>query len=179
LKIRDMSDELFHREMEILLSQVRFWAMRLDCIQSGFKLQPTPVTVGSDKFPFPFAAELKQCWDYARGTGPQPEEMEEIILELCELLWAPVAATSYDIPAAWWDTPLGIMVRMCRVRAKIEMGVSVHAEELSVLADVTGQRIRQMCAEGKLKAEKVAREMNSQLEWAIPAEEARKLLESK
>jgi len=179
VKIREMTDDLFSREMAALLAQVQSWFLRLSGIQPGFSLFPTPASYldGSGKQPFPLALELKRVWDYARGTGPRPEELQEIIQDLCELLWCPVGAVGeYTIPAWWWDTPLGQMCLMAQVRAAIEHGEPVSADELAVLADLTGQRIRQMCASGEIKAGKIQREENSQMEWAIPAEEAVRFL---
>ena len=178
MKPTEMNDALFKEEMEKLLAQVQFWAMRLEAIQPGFCLEPVPVSYldGSGKQPFPLALELKRVWDYARGEGPRPAELKEIIQELVELLWCPVAGHNYIIPYEWWNTPLGQMCRMAEARATIDDGGSLSAQELSYLSGIAGQWIREMCATGKLMAEKVTREQNSQTEWAIPAEECRRFL---
>lgn len=182
MKIREMTDEAFVREIAALLARVQSWSLRLSGIQPDFSLTPHPASYmdGSGEQPFPLALELKRIWDYARGTGPRPAEQREIIQDLCELLWCPIGAVGeYTIPAWWWDTPLGQMCLMAQVRAAIEHGEAISADEFAVLADLTGQRIRQMCAAGEIKAKKVRREENSQLEWAIPAKEAVRFLKAR
>ena len=71
MKISEMTDTVFDREMATLLSQVQFWCMRLSGIDPKYKLEPTPVSCldGTGKQPFPLALELKRVWDYARGEN--------------------------------------------------------------------------------------------------------------
>lgn len=181
MKTSEMTDTVFDREMSMLLSQVQFWCMRLSEIDPAYKLEPTPVSYmdGTGKQPFPLALEIRRCWDYARGAGPRPDEMREIIQNLCELLWAPVAAGSYDIPSEWWETPLGTMCRLCEARTALDTGANLDIEELALLADLTPKRVQQLCHSGELKAKKIEREVSSQEKWIIPAEEARLFLESR
>lgn len=181
MKTSEMTDQLFEREMQKLLADVQFWSMRLNQIQADLILKPTPASYidESGQEPFPLALELRRLWNYARGTGPCPEEVNEIIQELCELLWSPIGGTSYDIPAVWWETPLGQMVKMVRARMKLDAGQTIDPVELSLFVDVTDRRIRQMCRSGDLVAEKVQREQSSQQEWAIPAAEAKKFIGSR
>lgn len=181
MKISEMTDTLFDREMAALLGQVQFWCMRLSGIDPKYKLEPTPVSNldGTGKQPFPLALELKRAWDYARGVKPRPDELREIIQDLCELLWAPVGAGTYEIPSSWWETPLGTMVKICQARDALEGGHDLDTYQLALLSDLTDKRIRQLCQSGEIKAEKVPREASSQEQWAIPAEEARRFLESR
>ncbi len=179
MKISEMTDTMFDREMATLLGQVQFWCIRLSNLDPAYILDPKPIVVGNKKYPFPFAADLWQLWDYARGTGPRPNEVQENIQKLCELLWAPVAAGSYDIPSDWWDTPLGTMCRLCNARATLEAGWSLDVYEMALLADLTHMRIRQLCQSGELQAVKEERNGSSQEKWIIPAEEARRFLESR
>ena len=147
---------------------------------ADFSLKPTPVSYfdGSGQEPFPLALELRRLWNYAGGTGPCPEEANEIIPELCELLGPPLAGP-YDIPAVWWETPLGQMVKMTWARMKLDVDLPLDPVELALFVDVTDRRIRQMCRDGSLQAEKVERENSSQQEWAIPAAEAKKFIGSR
>lgn len=181
MKTSEMTDLLFAREMQKLLADVQFWSMRLNQIQADLILKPTPVSYidESGQEPFPLALELRRLWNYARGTGPRPEEANEIIQELCELLWSPIGGTSYDIPAVWWETPLGQMVKMTWARMKLDADLPLDPVELALFVDVTDRRIRQMCRDGSLQAEKVKRENSSQQEWAIPAAEAKKFIGSR
>lgn len=178
MKITDMNDNLFDREMQKLLADVQFWCVRLSAINGKFHLEPSPTSYldGTGKQPFPLALELKRCWDYARGTGPRPEEMHEIIQSLCELLWSTIGGTGSAIPADWWDTPLGTMCRMCEARTALEYGETIDTYGLALLADLSHMRIRQLCQSGDIEAEKMPRETSSQEQWVIPAEEARRFL---
>jgi len=181
MKISEMTDTMFDREMMGLLGQVQFWCIRLSNINISHALEPGPVSYmdGTGKQPFPLALEIKRVWDYARGVGPRPDELQEIIQDLCELLWAPVAAGTYSIPPSWWETPLGIMVKLCEARDALEVRGSLDTYQLALLSDLTDKRIRQLCQSGELQAEKVPREASSQEQWAIPAEVARRFLESR
>lgn len=177
MKTTDMTPELFDREMQKLLADVQTGASRLTAIDPQFQLQPVAVFYpdgGSE--PFPLAVELRRCWNYARGEGPRPSGMQRTIEDLTRLLWCPLAATSYEIPFAWWNTPLGIMARMCEVRDSLDRGIPVSAEHFALIADLTPQRIRQLCASGEIHATKEERPGSSQEQWSISADEAREFL---
>lgn len=181
MKISEMTDSLFDREMMNLLGQVQFWSIRLGDINIGHVLEPGQVSYmdNTGKQPFPLALELRRCWDYARGTGPCPNEVREILQDLCELLWAPVAAGTYSIPSSWWETPLGTMCRLCEARIALDGDEILDAHDLALLSDLAPARIRQLCASGEIKAEKAQRKTSSQEQWVIETEEARKFLESR
>lgn len=176
MKTYEMTDELFDYIVKDLLDAVLIWAHGLSGIQPGLKIKPTPVSDGEREYPYPLAMRLKKLWDYAKGTGEMPEDLPKIMHDLFRLIWRPVWVTGYAIPAAFWNEPLGRMCRMAQVRYEIDNGKAVSADELALIADVTGQRIRQLCAEGKIQAEKIQRKENSQTEWAIPAGEAKRFL---
>jgi hypothetical protein len=180
MKTTDMTSELFNREMLKLLTDIQAGTARLTAIDPQFQLKPVRVSYASGfSEPFPLALELRRCWDYARGTGPKPEGMQRTLEDLTRLLWCPLAASSYEVPASWWDTPLGIMARMCEVRDAVDRGLSVSAEHFALIADLTPQRIRQLCASRGIKAKKEERAGSSQEQWAIPAKEAKKFLEKR
>jgi hypothetical protein len=180
MKITEMTHEHFNREMLKLLTTVQTGANCLKAIDPQFQLKPVriPYATGLSE-PFPLALELRKCWDYARGAGPKPEGMERILQDLEKLLWCPLGATSYEIPASWWETPLGAMTRMCEVRDAIDRELSVPAEHLALLVGCTPQWIRHLCTAGEIKAEKEKRPGSSQTQWAIPAKEAKKFLEKR
>jgi len=180
MKTIDMDRSLFNREMLKLLTDVQSGATRLEAINPQFKLEPVRVSYASGcSEPFPLALELRRCWDYARGAGSRPEGMQRTLEDLTRFLWCPLAATSYEIPASWWSTPLGIMTKMCEVRDAIDRGFSVPAEHLALVADLTPQRVRQLCASGEIPATKEERPGSSQEQWAIPAGVAREFLEKR
>lgn len=83
MKITDMSDTLFDKEMQRLLSDVSFWCIKLSRI-GDYKLEPTPVSNvdGSNKQPFPLAVELKEVWDYVKGEAPAPLHLNECLEEI-------------------------------------------------------------------------------------------------
>ncbi len=180
MKISDMTDTLFDREMQRIMGDVQFWCIRLDQI-GDFSLEPTPVSYMDNigKQPFPLAIDLKEVWDYAAGTGSQPIGVSDVIQSLCELLWCPVAGTSYEIPSSWWDEPLGFMCRLAWARQGLDAGENLTVDALAMLAGVSDKYIRRLCGDGTLQAEKVPRKVGTQQEWAIPVEEGRKFLARK
>ena len=123
MKITDMTDTAFDQAMQRLLGDVQFWCIRLSQI-GEYSLEPMPVSYadGSGKQPFPLALEVRRVWDYAKGGKPRPEEIAEIIQDLCELLWSHTGGSSYDIPAAFWDQPLGFMCQLAWAREALELG---------------------------------------------------------
>lgn len=180
MRISDMTDTLFDREMQRILSDVQFWAIRLDNI-GDFTLTPTPASYadGEGQQPFPLAIDLKEVWDYARGEGSCPREILEIIQSLCELLWCPVAAHTYEVPNAFWDMPLGFMCQLAHARLALDSGESLSVEQLAMLGDLKPARVRQLCQSGNITAFKKERTDNSQQEWTIPAEAAKEWLKSR
>lgn len=180
MKIQDMTDSLFHREMQRIIGDTQFWCVRLGQI-GDYKLEPTPVSYsdGTGSQPFPLALEIKRVWDYAKGDKSRPTETAEIIQELCELLWSHIGGSSYDIPGEFWDTPLGFMCQLARAREALESGGDLNAEQLAMLAGVSAARIKQLCKSGEIKAGKVEQSRSSQPEWAIPARVATKWLEGR
>jgi hypothetical protein len=180
MKIGEMTDSLFDREMQRILGDVQFWCIRLDQI-GDFSLEPTPVSYvnGSGQQPFPLAIDIKEVWDYARGKGSCPRGINEIIQALCELLWSSVGENSYTIPNYWWDEPLGFMCQLAFARQAMDNGESLNAVQLAMLAGLSSVRIKQLCQSGDIPAGKVEQARNSQLEWAIPADVAREWLESR
>jgi hypothetical protein len=180
MKITDMTDTLFDQQMQRLLGDVQFWCVRLSQI-GEYSLRPMPVSYidGTGKQPFPLALELKRVWDYARGSGPRPDEIREIIQDLCELLWSHTGGSSYDIPAEFWDQPLGFMCRLAWARETLDAGGELNAEQLSMLAGISAARVKQLCRSGDITATKAEQARNRQQEWAIPADVARAWLESR
>jgi len=180
MKITDMTDTVFDREMQRILGDVMFWITRLDQV-GDFNLEPTPVSYadGSGQQPFPLAIDLKEVWDYARGTGKRPEGMQDIIQSLTELLWAPVGGTSYSIPSTWWDEPLGIMCRLAWARQALDTGDNLTVEQLSLLSGMSIPRIKQLCQTGKIPAVKVQQGRSNRKEWSIPADAAQVWLKSR
>lgn len=180
MKITDMTDTLFGKEMLRIVGDATFWCIRLSQI-GDYKLEPTPVSYmdGTDKQPFPLALEIKRVWDYAKGDKQRPEEIEEIIQDLCELLWSHIGGSSYDIPAEFWDAPLGFMCQLAWARQALDFGADLNAERLAMLAGITPQRVKQLCQSGVIKAGKTEQSRSSQQEWAIPAETARAWLEAR
>jgi hypothetical protein len=171
MKITDMSDSLFNREMQRLLGDVQFWLIRLDQV-GHLEFAETPV----EEQPFPLAFKLRQVWDYAAGEIQCPEEIDDTIRSLYELLWQPVAGASYDIPPTWWDEPLGFMCRLARARQTLDDGEDLSAEQLAILADVSIRRITQLCASKEISAKKKEQSQGGQPEWSIPAKTAYKWL---
>lgn len=178
MNIKDMTDTLFNKEMQRLLSDVTFWCIRLDQI-GDYKFEPTPVSNmdGSNKQPFPLAIELKEVWDYAKGEAPAPYYLYDTIQALTELLWSTVGSSSYKIPNSWWGEPLGFMCQLAMARKNLDSGADLNAKQLSLLSGYTHARIKQLCSTGELQATKVEQGRSSQLEWAIPADFAKRWLE--
>lgn len=172
MKVTDMTDNLFDREVQKLLSDISFWLMRLTCIDTSICLNLTT----KNNTPFPLYQDLKILWDYARGTGPKHPAQNDIIQALLEICWHPVQGVEYTIPAAWWETPFGTMIKMCWAREKIDADLEVSPEELALFTDVTGRWIRKQCKTGKIKAIKTERKGSSQEEWAIPADQAKEII---
>jgi hypothetical protein len=180
MKISDMTDIAFEREMQRILGDVLFWCIRLDEI-GDYSLNPTPVTYidGTGQQPFPLAMELKRIWNYARGEGTCPAEINDIIQSLCELLWCPVAASSYEIPSAWWKEPLGFMCNLAWARQALDLGENLTTEQLALLGEVSVSRIKQLCQSGEILAEKVPQARGKKMEWNISAEVALSWLKSR
>lgn len=180
MKITDITVNLFDKEMVRLLGDVQFWCIRLDQI-GDCQLKPIPVTYidGTGLQPFPLALELRRVWDYAAGNKPRPAELQEIIQELCELLWSHIGGSSYAIPAEFWDQPLGFMCQLAWAREALDSGKSINAEQLAMLGGISAARVKQLCKAGEIQADKVEQSRSSQTEWAIPAEIARTWLEER
>ncbi|MDH7498178.1 MAG: hypothetical protein QHH05_07025 [Syntrophomonadaceae bacterium] len=177
MKPTDLTDALFEQEMEKFLSTVQFWATRLRLIDIDFQLRPSPTEAieGHGPGPFPMAADIKLCWDYARGTGPKPYALRQILRVMLEFCWAPIFGTSYSIPESWWSTPLGYMTQVCWARAKLDNGSPLTTQELAYLTGVSERKIRQLCKEGSLAAE--PRQRNGRrLEWVVEPAAARQFV---
>ncbi|MCR4443262.1 MAG: hypothetical protein NUV48_14100 [Peptococcaceae bacterium] len=170
----ELTDRLFEREIRALLTSIISWSNRLDKVGPYINVKQKAFA-NNGPVSCPLASELWGCWEYARGTGAKPENMKDIIQSLLELLWEPVAAHSYEIPASWWETPLGTMVQLCKAREKFDAGVPLNAGETGLIVGLKGSRIRQMCIQGKIKASKEKRKKSSQAQWIIPQEEVEKL----
>jgi hypothetical protein len=177
LKITDMTDTLFNKEMQRLLSDAAFWCIKLSQI-GKYTLEPTPVSNidGSNPQPFPLAMELKEVWDYAKGETPAPYHLYDSIQALTELLWSTIGSASYKIPNSWWSEPLGFMCQLAMARENLDSGADLNAKQLSLLSGYTHARIKQLCSTGELQATKVEQGRSSQLEWAIPADVAKEWL---
>ncbi|WP_054692480.1 hypothetical protein [Syntrophomonas palmitatica] len=182
MKITDLTDTLFAREIERLAGDAQFWAIRLQNAfgpDSRIELARTSNLDGSNQQPFPLAADLKEVWDYAKGDYPAPCHLQDTIQALCELLWCPIGAHSYQVPNSWWKEPLGFMCRLAWARQALEAGENLNAEQLAMLAGMTSQRIRQLCQTGEIKAGSANQKRNSQQEWVIPAKEAKKFIKKR
>lgn len=179
MKITDMSDSLFNKEMQRLLGDVAFWCIRLDQL-GEYNFEPTPVANfdGSNSQPFPLAIELKEVWDYAKGISKRPYHLYDTIQSLTELLWSTIGSTSYDIPNLWWSEPLGFMCKLALTREAFDAQNPLNATQLAMLSGYSDARIKQLCISGEIKATKVKQERGSQLEWAIPADIAREWIEN-
>lgn len=176
MKITDMTDTLFAREVERLAGDVQFWAIRLqNAFGPNTKIELSPVSYldGTGEQPYPLAIDLWEVWEYARGTGPRPEAMEDVIQSLCELLWAPVGGTSYQIPPTWWEEPLGFMCRLAEARATLEAGADLTPTQLAALGGVTEHQVRLLCRQEAIDGKREDKG------WIIPNAEAQKWLENK
>lgn len=178
MKISEMTDTLFDREMQRLLGDVQFWCVRLGNI-GDYTLTPALVSYmdGSGQQPFPLALEAKRVWDYAKGAAPRPAEMREIIQDLCELLWSHIGGSGYEIPSEFWDEPLGFACHLASARADMEAGSDLTTDQVAALSGLTTARIKQLCAAGELPAAKA--DDNPKAEWIIQAGPVREWLEKR
>lgn len=178
MKITDMTDILFEREMQKLLGQLQIWCVKLSRI-GNYSIEPTPINNGINKYLFPFAADLKEVWDYAKGVKPQPYHLHDTIQALMEFIWAPVGSSTYTVPNTWFNEPLGFMCKLALAREELDAGNSLNTEQLALLSGYVPSRIRKLCQSGDLPATKVEQGRNSQLEWSISPSVARNFLKKR
>ena len=168
MKTSDLTDSLFEREMGKLLSDAQFFCARLSKHIAPCNVRP--------EGPFPLAVRLKPVWDYARGTGPRPRDMQGTIQSLCELLWSPIAGTN-AIPASWWKQPLGYMSQLAWSREELDEGLTLTVDQLALLGDCTRRWVQELCRSGEIPA--TSGRKNGLPEWHISPESARTWLEGR
>ena len=173
MQIQDMTENLFNKEMQRLLSDIE---ISLNKFKKAGQVTFKPTPKGG--LPFPFAVEIQKLWQYAIGEGKKPANMQAIINDLEALLWGTVAGNAPSTPNSWHNEPLGFMVKLVLTREKLDAGADLNGAELADLSGFTLSRITQICRSGKMEgaSQTTTRSKNSRPQWAIPATTARKFI---
>ena len=151
--------DIFDREMQRIIGDTQFWCARLSQI-GDYKLEPTPVSYsdGTGSQPFRWPWKSSEYGTMPKATSPARTNWQRSSKELCELLWSHIGGSSYDIPNAFWDTPLGFMCQLARARESLESGGDLNAEQLAMLAGDIG---------GPDKADQGSREIPAKVAAAV------------
>ena len=176
MKLSELTRAVFDAEMQKILSGMQdlLLRMQINVTIGGLELMPSPVMVGDDRFPFPLAADIWPVWQYATGEAPRPVswDWQDVMQSTCELLWCTVGGHSYDIPASFWQEPLGIVFEAAEARDALAGDEYLSPDQLAILAGLTRQNINLALQSKAIKGRKYGGK------WRIQAADARAYLET-
>jgi hypothetical protein len=174
MNITEMNDRLFKQQMGMIAGYIKKWRVLEGVGRVELMPESASYLLGDRQNLYPLAKEIKPLWDYACGAGPRPENIEETIDKIICLLWQPVGyqdAEAPQPPVDWWrNSYLALMCKAAQARNKFDSGESLTSEELALLAGLNPVRIRQLCINGTIKAEKIKVERKGarqKQEWLI------------
>lgn len=176
LKLNKITPDIFNTEMQKIQAGVSRLITLLQCNYGKAEVLPTPAVYadGTDPQPFPLALDILECWRYAAGTGPRPEGWADTAQATTELLWGTIGNEGHGTaPAAFWQSPLGLIFRACETRDRLEAGLDLTADQLALLSSTTRQAIQDAITRGAIKAKMVDGR------WAISAKESKFYLDNR
>lgn len=186
MKLIDLTQAIFTAEMQQILVEVRDAMMRLKnniSLDIETLWKPTQIIAGDDSFPFPLAADLWDVWQYGTGEKSCPPDYEwrDVMQTACELLWKPLGTSAeYQIPADFWQSPLGMIFLACEARDALADHRELTVDQLSLLASVTRQAVHLAIKSGQIDARKDGQiKGKSGGNWYIAPNEVFKYLDRK
>ena len=107
-QVEELTDGLVDREIESLLKRASAdVANRKAKLVLGAEFEVSDHDLASG----PMGLKMQTIFDYVRkGTDEDPTRVHELCEEVLEFLWSSMFAGHYQIPDAFWDTPLGFAI---------------------------------------------------------------------
>ena len=139
MRIRDLTDRAVMEAIEGFFQDCNRFVDSVSRVLSNhpYSLLRRPRRLGISEFPFFYAVDLYQLFDFARGrTEMSPALVEERCDQLLALLHTTIGGTRVE---ADWDalkeTPLGLCILACGARLSLRRADTISAQEVMLLAD--------------------------------------------
>lgn len=173
--VKYMNDAFYKDMISELECGFQNLAWKFDHYSPGDYPRPQRITIGSNVFPFPLAAEIYRIYQYLVGYEEAPENMYDTLNSLCELVWVNpfTSKLNYNIEWELWErTKLGLFVRCSFIAIQLEAGESINSKQLALMTGLTTPGVVKKIRDGHLKAVKKGRT------WVISADDALSFIKS-
>lgn len=172
MKITDLTHQLYDVEMQRLMNLAQEHAEMLTAVFGRAVIEP--VMPAEAEYRFFMAGDIWELWQYAVGAQEtEPRYWRQTIQLLTKALWCPLGDSNYDVPADYWQTPLGFICKAAEARNNMSAGKDMTVEEISILAAVSRQAIHKALMEKGLNGRKI------EGIWSVPNAEAKRFINNR